>query len=126
MKEGAPAPRGPHPVAAFLWSLAISAFVLAMLLVTDPRLLQLKKGRAEVRDLDRRIAELGKENEEMRSAIQAAARHDFPAEKAAREELHLLRSDELVLLYPRGALTRDPFAARGSAPILVSTPTPRR
>jgi cell division protein FtsB len=125
MTEGPTAPRGPRPVAAFLWSLALSAFVLAMLLVTDPRLLQLKKGRAEVRELDRKIAQIARENEELRASLDAASRQEFPAEKTAREDLSLVRSDELVLLYPRGSLTRQPSAARGNL-VVSATPTPRR
>ena len=45
------------PFVALLWSLAISASVLALLLVSDPRLLNLKKARGEVRELERKIAE---------------------------------------------------------------------
>lgn len=117
MKETGASARGPRPVVAFLWSLAGSAVVLGLLLVTDPRLLQLKKARAEVRELDRRITEIERDNEEMRAALRAAGQHDFPAEKAAREELHLVRSDELVLLYPKGSLT----GAQA-----VATPSPRK
>ncbi|MFN2385069.1 MAG: septum formation initiator family protein [Thermoanaerobaculia bacterium] len=119
MKDPSAVPRGPRPLAWFLWSVAATGLVLAFLLVTDPRLLELKKARAEVRELDRKIAELQRENEEMRSAVQAASRHDYPAEKLAREELHLVRSDELVLLYPKGSLTRQK-----GAPTPVPTPLP--
>ena len=107
MKDPAATARGPRPLAAFLWSVAGTGLVLALLLVTDPRLLELKKARAEVKELDRKVAELERENEEMRSAVQAASRHDYPAEKLAREELQLVRSDELVLLYPEESLTRQ-------------------
>ena len=126
MKDPAAAPRGPRPLAAFLWSFAGTGLVLALLLVTDPRLLELKKARAEVKELDRKIAELQRENEEMRSAVQAAARHDYPAEKLAREELHLVRSDELVLLYPKGSLTRQNDAPTPAPTGAVPTvPAPR-
>jgi len=122
MKGAAPAGRGPRPVVAFLWSLAGSAVVLGLLLVTDPRLLQLKRARAEVRELDRRIAEIERENQEMRAAVSAAGRLDFPAEKAAREELHLVRSDELVLLYPRDSLS-GPRPAVSPGPATTGRPT---
>jgi cell division protein FtsB len=127
MRDPSAAPRGPRPLAAFLWSLAGTGLVLAFLLVTDPRLLELKKARAEVKELDRKIAELERENEEMRSAVQAASRHDYPAEKLAREELQLVRSDELVLLYPKGSLTRQKAARTPGPGTTVPTPpeTPR-
>lgn len=124
MKGETPGARGPRPFVALLWSLAISACVLALLLVSDPRLLNLKKARGEVRELDRKIAETERENAELQAALRAAVRHDFPAEKAAREELHLVRSDELVLLYPRGALTREAAARAAPTPSARQTPTP--
>lgn len=125
MKDPAATARGPRPLAAFLWSVAGTGLVLALLLVTDPRLLELKKARAEVKELDRKVAELERENEEMRSAVQAASRHDYPAEKLAREELQLVRSDELVLLYPRGSLTRQkgvPTPVPAAVPTAPGTP----
>ena len=79
--------------------------MLALLLLWDHRVLELKNAREEVRTLDRQIAERTRENDELKIAIEAASRHEFPAEKVAREELHLVRSDDLVLLYPAGSLT---------------------
>ena len=98
-------PRSPRPILVFFVSLAASSAVLAILLLWDHRVLELKNARAEVRELDRQIAEKTRENEELKVEIEAANRHQFPAEKVAREELHLVRGDDLVLLYPPGALT---------------------
>jgi len=103
----APGGRGPRPVAAFFLSLAGSSLLLGLLLLTDPSVLELKKGRAEIRELDQRISEVAAENQELHASIEAARSHDFPAEKAAREELHLVRPDELVLLYPSGSLSPE-------------------
>jgi cell division protein FtsB len=105
MRETPAPPRAPRPFLAFFVSLAASSAVLAILLLWDHRVLELKNARTEVRDLDRQIAERTRENEELRVQIEAANRHQFPAEKVAREELHLVRADDLVLLYPPGALT---------------------
>ena len=126
MKDPAANARGPRPLAAFLWSVAGTGLVLALLLVTDPRLLELKKARAEVKELDRRIVEMERENEEMRSAVQAASRHDYPAEKLAREELQLVRSDELVLLYPKGSLTRQKGVPTPAPSAVPTAPNPPR
>jgi len=119
--KAAPEGLGPRPLTAFFWSLAGSALVLGLLLLSDRRVLQLKRARAEIQELDRRIAESRRENEELSAAIEAARGHDFPAEKAAREELHLVSPEDLVLLYPAGSLTRDGKPA--DKPVL--TPTPR-
>jgi cell division protein FtsB len=81
--------------------------------------MELKKARAQIRELDRRIAEGQRQNEQLAAAVEAAQRHDFPAEKVAREELHLVSPEDIVLLYPAGSLT-TPEGKAGGAPL----PTP--
>jgi cell division protein FtsB len=104
MREVAP-PRSPRPVLAFFLSLFVSSAALAFLLVSDGQVLELKKARAEIVQLDRQIAERRRDNDRLRAAIESANRHDFPAEKVAREDLHLVASDDLVLLFPDGSLS---------------------
>ena len=106
MKEEAEGPKGPRPMTAFLVSLAVSSVLMGILLLSDRRVLELRRARTEVVTLDRQIAERRQENAELKAAIEAANRHEFPAEKVAREELHLVQPDDVVLLYPAGALTR--------------------
>lgn len=106
MKEEGGAPRGPRPMTAFLISLAISSVLMGGLLLSDRRVLELRRARREVASLDRQIAERRQENAELKAAIEAANRHEFPAEKVAREELHLVQPDDVVLLYPEGSLTK--------------------
>jgi cell division protein FtsB len=91
---------------AFLISLAISSVLMGGLLLSDRRVLELRRARREVATLDRQIAERRQENAELKAAIEAANRHEFPAEKVAREELHLVQPDDVVLLYPEGSLTK--------------------
>jgi cell division protein FtsB len=98
--------RGPRPLAAFLVSLAISTVLMGVLLLSDRRVLELRRARAEVEMLDRQIEERKAENERLRAAIDAATRHEFPAERVAREDLHLVEPDDVVLLYPPGSLTK--------------------
>jgi len=50
-------PRSPRPVLTFFVSLAASSILLAILLLWDHRVLELKNARAEVLELDRHIAE---------------------------------------------------------------------
>jgi cell division protein FtsB len=116
-----PAPRrDPKPMVAFFVSLGVSALVLGMVLVTDGRVMELRKAKAEVRELDRKLADEKKENARLVAAIQAANREEFPAEKVAREELNLVHPEDVVLLYPDGTLTKDkptPSAPAKNAPV---------
>ena len=105
VRETPAPPRAPRPLLTFFVSLAASSAVLVGLLLWDHRVLELKNARAEVRELDRLIAERTRQNEELRVEIEAANRHQFPAEKVAREELHLVHPEDLVLLYPDGSLS---------------------
>jgi len=98
-------PKTPRPIAAFFVSLAGSALVLTMLVLSDGRVLELKKAREDAHQLDLEIARLREQNRELRAAVDAARRHEFPAEKVAREELHLVHPEDLVLLYPDGSLS---------------------
>ena len=123
MKADDLTPRGPRPMTAFFVSLAISSILMGALLLSDRRVLELRRARTEVRTLDRQIAERRRENAALRDAIDAANKHEFPAEKVAREELHLVATDDIVLLYPSGSLTSPP---PGSAAAASPAPTPPR
>jgi cell division protein FtsB len=116
MKNAEHIGRGPRPVVAFLVSLAISTVLMGVLLLSDRRVLELRRARAEVETLDRQIAERRAENEALKAAIDAANRHEFPAEQVAREELHLVQPDEIVLLYPQGSLTKPKATPPPAAP----------
>jgi cell division protein FtsB len=106
---------------AFLVSLAISSVIMGVLLLSDRRVLELRRARTEVRTLDKQIVERRAENEALKASIEAASRHEFPAEKVAREELHLVQPDDVVLLYPAGALTKP---ERTPAPPGAAPPAP--
>jgi cell division protein FtsB len=119
--------RGPRPMFAFLVSLAISSVLMGVLLFSDRRVLELRRARTEVKTLDRDIAAKKDENERLREAIEAAHRHEFPAEKVAREELHLVQPDDVVLLYPEGSLTKGTTTPVPGAPKdPVPQPAPAR
>lgn len=117
--------RGPRPMTAFVVSLAISSVLMGVLLLSDRRVLELRRARSEVKTLDRQIGERRKENEDLRNAIESANKHEFPAERVAREELHLVASDDVVLLYPPGTLTTPAAGAGVAAAATVPTPAPR-
>ncbi len=117
--EDADTPHGPRPVTAFFISLAVSSVLMGILLLSDRRVLELRRARTEVQTLDRQIAERRSENEALKSAIEAASRHEFPAERVAREELHLVQPDDVVLLYPPGTLTKPERTPAPSAAAAV-------
>ena len=122
MKEDTDALRGPRPMTAFLISLGVSSVLMGILLLSDRRVLELRRARSEVASLDRQIAERRQENAQLKASIEAANRHEFPAEQVAREELHLVQPDDVVLLYPAGSLTKPSGTPiPGAAP----APTPR-
>ena len=120
--------REPKPLKAFFVSLAVSALLLGALLSTDRRVLELRKAKVDVKELDRKIAEERKENARLTSAIDAANREEFPAEKVAREELNLVHPEDLVLLYPAGSLSGEKKATptpKAGARAPKVTPVPR-
>jgi cell division protein FtsB len=111
--------REPRPLAAFFISVAVSALLLVGLLATDRRVMELRRAKVELKELDLRIAEARAESARLTAAIKAANREEFPAEKVAREELNLVLPDDLVLLYPPGSVS-------GDKPTPVPTRLPRR
>jgi cell division protein FtsB len=109
---------------AFFVSLGVSTLLLGMVLVTDGRVMELRKAKAEVRELDRKLADEKKENARLVAAIQAANREEFPAEKVAREELNLVHPEDVVLLYPDGTLTKDKPTPAPTRSRAIATPAP--
>ena len=111
-------------MAAFFVSLGVSALLLGMVLVTDGRVMELRKAKAEVRELDRKLVDEKKENARLIAAIQAADREEFPAEKVAREELNLVHPEDVVLLYPEGSLTGEKPTPAPTYSRAIATPLP--
>jgi cell division protein FtsB len=103
--------REPRPFAAFLVSLGVSTILLCVLLFSDRRVFEIAGARARVRQLDAEIAQKEKENRELQADLEAANKHEFPAERVAREELQLVGPSDVVLLYPAGSLTAKPTPA---------------
>ena len=125
MRTPAKPPRNPRPFAAFFLSLLGSGAVLGLVLLYDGRVLELKRAKAEIRQLETRINERKRENAELKAAIKAANRGELPAEKTAREELHLVQPEDVVLLYPAGSLSnRAPGAPPPAAPTAPAPTAP--
>ncbi|MEP7131775.1 MAG: hypothetical protein ABI914_01335 [Acidobacteriota bacterium] len=124
MREAPPPPRAPRPFLTFFASLACSSVVLGLLLLWDHKVLDLHNAREDVKRLDVQLAGRAAENDELRLSIEAAMSHQFPAEKVAREELHLVHPEDLVLLYPAGTLSakREPRPSEFRVPRVAPTP----
>ncbi len=119
--------REPRPLAAFFISLAVSALLLGGLLASDRRVMELRKAKAELKEMDRKIADVRADNVRLQAAIEAANREEFPAEKVAREELNLVEPEDLVLLYPPGSLSGEkpaPASTPGTQPTTTAPPAP--
>ncbi len=115
MSEPSERAPGPRPFTAFLISLCVSTVLLCILFFSDRRVFELAGAHARIRQLDAEIAAKERENRELESLVEAARRHEFPAERVAREELQLVGPADLVILYPPGTLTAKPTPARPSA-----------
>jgi cell division protein FtsB len=113
-------------MAAFFVSLGVSVLLLGMILVSDGRVMELRKAKADVRELDRKLGDEKRENARLNAAIQAADREEFPAEKVAREELNLVHPEDVVLLYPEGTLTKDKPTPAPTRSRAIATPAPSR
>ena len=62
LRQPSSPPREPRPIAAFFLSLAGSAVVLGAVVLYDGRVLELKKAKADIRQLDKQIADRKREN----------------------------------------------------------------
>jgi cell division protein FtsB len=109
------APPGPRPFRAFLISLALSALVLSVALVSDRRVLELKRAGADVVALDQQIDALTRQNAELERKLEETRTSSLPAEHVAREELNLVKPDDVVLML-------GPAASRSPAPAAAARP----
>ena len=86
--DDADAPHGPRPMTAFLDLARHSSVIIGVLLYGSPRARAAAGAHGGPDAADRQIVERRAENEALKASIDAASRHEFPAEKVAREELH--------------------------------------
>lgn len=101
-----PSRGGPRPLRAFFISLLASAFGLGLLLVGDRGTAEWEKAKAESGVLKTQIATLEAQNADLSRRIEDAERNDFEFEKNARENLGLVKPDEVVFVLA------DPTAQR--------------
>ena len=116
MKNEDLAPRGPRPMTAFFVSLVISTVLMGGMLLSDRRVLELRRARTEVVTLDRQIVDQRKENDALRAAIDAAGRAE--AVYAPEDALRYLELALSSIGGQAGAATGDASqAADGGADV---------
>ncbi len=96
--QNPPSRGGPHPLRAFFISLLVSTFGLGLLLVGDRGTAEWEKAKAESQSLKAEIATLEAQNADLRRRIEDTERSDFEYEKNARENLGLVKPDEVVFV----------------------------
>jgi cell division protein FtsB len=105
-RRGPPSER-PRPRKAL--SLALFLILVASLLnffFGDRGVLGLVQARRELRELDQEIAALNAENQRLLEEIRALKTNPASVEKLAREELGLLKPNEIVLILRKPAPAR--------------------
>jgi cell division protein FtsB len=90
----------PKPLKAFSISLVLSALAFGVLLVGDRGSDAWQRAREEARSLKAEIARLEADNAELSRRVADAEKSDFELEKIAREDLGLVRPDEVVFVLP--------------------------
>jgi len=96
-RERRPAPR---PARAFLASLLVSSLGLGVVMVGDRGTAQWRQAREEARRLHSEISRLEATNASLARRIADAEKNSFELEKNARENLGLVRPDEIVVVLP--------------------------
>lgn len=139
--QGSAAKRDAGPVrpgVALIFSLGASAALFAFFLLSDKGLLQERRHRQRVAELQTEVAALFQENEKLEGEVTSLRTDPAAAEKVAREELNLVRPGDVVLILPKGwqeqaaksaqpAPTAKPAsqAPLGSSPAPSPSPAPR-
>ena len=84
------------PVRAFVIGLFLFIGIVSINLLNNENLSEIGEMQERIEVMDDRIAELGKENEQLRTKIISIGKDDHLIEKVAREELGLIKSGEIV------------------------------
>lgn len=118
-----PEPAAVRPASYFLVSLVFSALLFVLFFVGDRGFLQARRQRVELRSAQEEVARIDAENRKLEVEVNALKNDPRALEKVAREKLHLVRPDDVVIVLPDGWERRvRPGSLRSPAPATV---TPR-
>ncbi len=114
--SGPSARRDPTPMNPVFWllvSVGASAALFAFFLLGGQGLLQERRNRQRVADLQAEVASLYAQSERLDAEVASLKNDPAAAERIAREELNLVRPGDVVLILPKGWQEK---AARSSRP----------
>lgn len=97
-----PDPGPVRPRFLALFSLGASAALFAFFLLDDRGILQEKRLRQRVVDLQAEVSRTYSQNEQLGRDVERLMKDPAAAEKIAREELNLVRPGDVVVILPKG------------------------
>ncbi len=107
------------PLSALSWviiSILFSALLFAFFLVGDHGFLDVRRQRTRLASLQREVTHLAAENTALEKQVAALKSDPKAVEKLAREELQLVKPDDVVLVLPQGWEARVKKSAAPPAP----------
>jgi cell division protein FtsB len=120
-------PDAPHvrPASYVVVSILFSALVFGFFLVNEHGLLQVRRQRLQLANMQAEVAQLDEDNRKLEAEVAALKNDPKAVEKTARETLNLVKPGEVVLILPEGwqARVRRPEPA-GSSPSTAAPKSP--
>ena len=94
--------RAVKPVSYVLVSVLFSALLFGIFLVTDHGFLKVRRQRVELARMQAEVSSIAAENERLEEEVKALATDPKASERIAREDLGLVKPDDVVLRLPKG------------------------
>ena len=94
--------RAVKPVSYVLVSVLFSALLFGIFLVTDHGFLKVRRQRVELARLQGEVSQLAAENDRLDADVKALLSEPKAVERIAREDLGLVKPDDVVLKLPKG------------------------
>ena len=120
-------PDAPHvrPASYLVVSILFSALVFGFFLVNEHGLLQVRRQRLQLANMQAEVAKLDEDNRKLEAEVAALKSDPKAVEKTARETLNLVKPGEVVLILPEGWQARvKPPETPASAPSTVAPKIP--
>jgi cell division protein FtsB len=106
-------------------SLLFSALVFGFFLVSERGLLQVRRQRQELANMQAQVGEFDADNRKLEAEIEALKNDPMAVEKIARETLNLVKPGEVVLILPEGWQARvKPPESAAPAPATAAPKNP--
>ena len=119
-------PDAPHvrPASYLVVSILFSALVFGFFLVNEHGLLQVRRQRLQLANMQAEVAKLDEDNRKLEAEVAALKSDPKAVEKTAREMLNLVKPGEVVLILPEGWQAR--VKPPEPAPPAPATVVPKR